>query len=331
MHNPEFHRNLGPFTLRQIADFIDAKLECNDENFLINDFNSTDKASKLDITFLVNDFYDNINLIESKTFIVSNSNRISSNTGRNILRVENVHLAVAKLSNKFFDSYSENLISSLKPAFFNRECKLLDNSAIISNGSIFGKNANIKSGVYVGHNCVFGDNVTIGNNTIITNSIIGDNVKIGRNCSIGQPGFGFAINSPSNENIFHKGRVIMQNNVQVGSNCCIDRGSFKDTIIGENTYMDNMCHIAHNVQIGRNCVFAGCLGVAGSAKIGDFVFTGGQVGIAGHINIGDRVKIAAQSGVFSSVDNDENLMGSPAINRFKYIKNFKKNDRSKPN
>ena len=159
---------------------------------------------------------------------------------------------------------------------------------------------------------------------MITNSIIGDDVKIGRNCSIGQPGFGFALNNPANENIFHKGRVIIQNNVQIGSNCCIDRGSFRDTIIGENTYMDNLCHIAHNVVIGNNCVFAGCLGIAGSATIGNSVFTGGQVGIAGHVKIGDRVKIAAQSGVFNDVDDDENLMGSPAINKFKYIKNFKK-------
>ena len=88
--------------------------------------------------------------------------------------------------------------------------------------------------------------------------------------------------------------------------------------------MDNLCHIAHNVVIGNNCVFAGCLGVAGSATIGNYVFTGGQVGIAGHVKIGDRVKIAAQSGVFNDVDDDESLMGSPAINKFKYIKNFKK-------
>ena len=134
-----------------------------------------------------------------------------------------------------------------------------------------------------------------------------------------------------NEKIFHKGRVILQNNVQIGSNCCIDRGSFNDTVIGENTYLDNMCHIAHNVIIGNNCVFAAFFGVAGSAIIGNQVLAGGQVGINGHIKVGDRVRIAAQSGVFTDVGDDENIMGSPAINRFKYIKNFKKKYGKKTN
>ena len=156
-------------------------------------------------------------------------------------------------------------------------------------------------------------------------------MRIGRNCSIGQPGFGFAINKTNNEKIFHKGRVILQNNIQIGSNCCIDRGSFSDTIIGENTFLDNMCHVAHNVTIGNNCIFAACLGIAGSAKIGNFVLAGGQVGINGHIKIGDRVRIAAKSGVFSDVSDGESVMGNPAINKFKYIKNFKKHHGKKVN
>ena len=116
----------------------------------------------------------------------------------------------------------------------------------------------------------------------------------------------------------------MQNNVQIGSNCCIDRGSFNDTVIGENTYFDNMCHIAHNVEVGNNCVFAACAGIAGSAKIGNFVLAGGQVGIAGHIIIGDRVSIAGKSAVFSSIKDGENVMGNPAVSKSKFIKNYKK-------
>ena len=324
MGYPEFHRNLGPFSLRQIADHLDASLECDDENNLISDFNGIDRSKATDITFINDNFSNHINSLPVNTFLVSKDNKKISNTHKNILRVENLHISVAKLSNFFFEKHDANFISSLNAPEVKNNYKYLDNSAIISNGVVIGKNARIESGVYIGHNCSIGENVVIENNTVITNSIIGDNVKIGRNCSIGQQGFGFALDIPTNKNIFHKGRAIIQNNVQIGSSCCIDRGSFKDTVIGENTYMDNMCHIAHNVVIGNNCVFAACLGVAGSATIGNYVFTGGQVGIAGHIKVGDRVKIAAQSGVFNDVENDQSLMGSPAINKFKYIKNFKK-------
>ena len=324
MNHPEFHRNLGPFSLRNIADHLNADLKCDDENFLVYDFNAIENAKVTDITFLNDNFDINIDNMDVKTFIISKNNKIIVGNKKNILIVDNLHLSVAKLSNYFFSLNDECNTNSLKSPDLKKNCKFIDDSAIVSNGVILGKNTIINSGAYIGHNCTIGNNVTIKNNAVITNSIIGDNVKIGSNCSIGQSGFGFALNNPKNENIFHKGRVIIQNNVQIGSNCCIDRGSFRDTIIGENTYMDNLCHIAHNVVIGNNCVFTGCLGVAGSATIGNFVFTGGQVGIAGHVKIGDRVKIAAQSGVFNDVDDDESLMGSPAINKFKYIKNFKK-------
>ena len=326
MVHPEFYRNLGPFTLRKISDFLNAELECEDDSFLIYDFNNIDKSKLSDITFLNENYSNQIDTLEVKTFITSKSNKSIIGTNKNILRVDDVHLAVAKLSNFFFKDHDIDLIKSLKSIDARKDCDFLDDTAIISNGVNLGKNAIIKSGVYIGHNCTIGKNVVIENNTVITNSIIGDNVKIGRNCSIGQSGFGFAIKKTNNEKIFHKGRVILQNNVQIGSNCCIDRGSFSDTVIGENTYLDNMCHIAHNVSIGNNCVFAGCFGVAGSAKIGNFVLAGGQVGINGHIKVGDRVQIAAQSGVYEDVDDDENIMGSPAINRFKYIKNFKRNN-----
>ena len=324
MNNPEFHRNLGPFSLRQISDHLNAELKCNDENFLIYDFNAIESAKNTDITFLKDNFDYDIENLDVKSFVISKNNKNCLGNKKNILRVNNLQLSVARLSNFFFAPNDKKFINSLKAPDLNNSCNFLDDTAVVSNGTTIGKNAIIKSGAYIGHNCSFGNNVTIGNNVVITNSIIGDNVKIGSNCSIGQSGFGFAPNNPNNENIFHKGRVIIQNNVQIGSNCCIDRGSFRDTIIGENTYIDNLCHIAHNVVIGNNCVFAGCLGVAGSATIGNYVYTGGQVGIAGHVKIGDRVKIAAQSGVFNDVDDDESLMGSPAINKFKYIKNFKK-------
>ena len=325
MTDHEFHRNLGPFSLKQISDLLNAELECQDENFLIHDFNNIDNCTSSDVTYLHDNYTDNFDLIEAKTFIVSESNIKIKGIEKNILRVKDIHSAVASLSNMFFVPHDVVFIESLKSPSFKGDYKFLDDTAIISNGVSIGKNAVINSGVYIGHNCKIGDNVTIENNTVITNAIIGDNVKIGRNSSIGQSGFGFAITKIGNKEIFHKGRVILQNNVQLGSNCCIDRGSLRDTIIGENTYFDNMCHIAHNVIIGNNCVFAACSGIAGSAIIGNYVLVGGQVGINGHIKIGNKVQIAGKSGVYFDVSDGETIMGNPAINKYKYMKNFKKN------
>lgn len=113
--------------------------------------------------------------------------------------------------------------------------------------------------------------------------------------------------------------------VKIGSNCTIDRGSFGDTIIGENSFFDNLCHVAHNVVVGNNCIFAAMSGIAGSAKIGDNVMAGGQTGIAGHLNIGNNVKIAAQSGVLKDIGDNSSVMGHPAINKFVYLKKFKIN------
>ena len=112
--------------------------------------------------------------------------------------------------------------------------------------------------------------------------------------------------------------------MSIGSNCCIDRGSFGDTIIGENTFFDNLCHIAHNVVVGTNCVFAAMTGIAGSSIIGDSVMGGGQVGIAGHLNIGNKVSIAAKSAVLQDIGNNRSVMGNPAVDKYKYIRRYKK-------
>ena len=116
----------------------------------------------------------------------------------------------------------------------------------------------------------------------------------------------------------------MQSNVSIGSNCCVDRGSFGDTVIGENTYFDNLCHIAHNVVVGNNCVFAAMAGIAGSSKIGNYVMAGGQVGISGHLSVGNNVHIAAKSAVLKSVEDNCSVMGNPAIDKYKYIRKYKK-------
>ncbi len=205
-------------------------------------------------------------------------------------------------------------------------------SVKFGNNVLIGKNAKLGVGTIVGansiieHDVVIGKNCIIGSNVIIKNSIIGDRVVLQDNCKIGQKGFGFIPNKNKNIKIPHIGQVIINDDVEIASGCTIDRGSVDDTIIGSNSYLDNQVHIAHNVKIGSNCMIAGQVGFAGSSIIGDNVSIGGQAGISGHLNIGNNVKIGGGSGVVKDIDNNQVVMGYPAIPFKDFIKKNKKNN-----
>ncbi len=319
-----FFKNLGPISLVTIKKH----LECNsfkiDENASFKEFTSIKNLSEKGLSFLTDSYFSEEKIPSDGTIICSHSKyrKFKKNTNPLII-VNDVHSAVAKLSNIFYRSLTHKEIDSLDAPKIGVNCNI-SQSAVIENGAIIGKNVNVSSGCYIGHNCIIGDNTSIDCNTVISNSLIAENVNVGRNSSLGQQGFGFAISKNKNIKIFHSGRVILQTGVNLGSNCTIDRGSFGDTIIGQNTYFDNLCHVAHNVIVGNNCVFAAMTGIAGSTIIGNAVLTGGQVGIAGHLNIGNNVQIAAQSGVLRDIDNDSSVMGHPAIDKIKYIRKYKK-------
>ena len=144
------------------------------------------------------------------------------------------------------------------------------------------------------------------------------------NCKLGQKGFGFIPLKKKNLKFPHIGKVLIKDNVEIASGCTIDRGSVDDTIIGYNTYLDNQVHIAHNVQIGSNCMIAGQVGFAGSSKIGNGVQIGGQAGVSGHLKIGNNVKIGGGSGVVKNIDDNQTVMGYPAMP----LKEFLKKNRS---
>ena len=180
MNYPEFHRNLGPFSLRRIADHIGAILECNDENLLIEDFNGIDRSKSTDVTFLNDNYSNQIDDTDVKTFIVSRNNKKISNVNKNILRVEDIHLSVAKLSNFFFESYDSNYIDSLKPPDINNSCNFIHENSTISNGVTIGKNSMINSGVRIDYNCSIGENVTMGAGSTFNKDIPNNTLAIGR-------------------------------------------------------------------------------------------------------------------------------------------------------
>ena len=171
-----------------------------------------------------------------------------------------------------------------------------------------------------------GKDCVIGSGVIIKNSILGDRVILQDDCKIGQKGFGFIPLKDKNFKFPHIGKVLIKDDVEISSGCTIDRGSIDDTVIGNNTYLDNQVHVAHNVKIGSNCMIAGQVGIAGSSKIGNQVSIGGQAGISGHLIIGNNVKIGGGSGVVKNIENNEVVMGYPALPLKEFLK---KNERDR--
>jgi UDP-3-O-[3-hydroxymyristoyl] glucosamine N-acyltransferase len=176
----------------------------------------------------------------------------------------------------------------------------------IGAGSVIGPNASIGQGCQIGRNCQIGAGVTI------THALIGNGVILNPGVQIGQDGFGYVPGKSGLQKMPHIGRVIIQDNVEIGANSTIDRGMLDDTVIGEGTKIDNLVQIAHNVRIGRNCVIAGLCGISGSVTVGDWVMLGGSVGLADHVSIGDGAQIAARAGVMNDVPAGEKWAGAPA-------------------
>jgi len=177
-----------------------------------------------------------------------------------------------------------------------------------------GENSIIASGCKIGENSKVGRNCRLDSNVVVYhNCIIGNNVVIQANSTIGSTGFGYSFIKGAHRLIPHNGGVVIEDFVEIGANCCIDRAKFGNTIIGAGTKIDNLVQIAHNVVIGKGCLIAGLVGISGSCKLGDGVLLGGQVGLVDNIEIGDGVMVGAQSGVGHNIAAGKQVFGSPAI------------------
>jgi len=170
-----------------------------------------------------------------------------------------------------------------------------------------GANTVIGAGVALGDACRIAANVTL------SHCLIGARVVLHPGVRIGQPGFGFAPDAAGPVKIPQLGRVIVGDDVDIGANTTIDRGSGHDTVIGAGTMIDNLVQIGHNVVLGRGCILAGQVGISGSTKLGDFVMVGGQSGLAGHLNIGGGARIGAHAGVMRDVEPGQTVIGAPAV------------------
>ena len=242
-----------------------------------------------------------------------------------LILVQNVLISVSKVTLLFYptsldDSFDLN-VKSIEKTKYN---KLKSGKNILLGKNVkIGKNCSIGHNTIIENNVQIGKNCNIGSNVIIKNTIIGNNTNILDGAVIGKKGFGFFPDKKKHIRYPHIGSVIIGNNVEIGSNNTIDRGSISDTIIGDGSFLDNQVHIAHNVRIGKNCIITGQVGFAGSSSIGDRVMIGGQAGISGHLKIGDNVQIAGGSGVIKNIASNSKVMGYPAKNIRDFLKENK--------
>ena len=289
------------FTAKQIADMIGGRVE-GDEQAKINTFAKIEEGKEGAISFLSNPKYTPyIYETKSSVVLINEDVELTQPVSCTLIRVKNAYESVAKLL---------QLYASMMPKKTG-----IDPLAFVS------KTAKIGENVYIAPFAYIGDNVTIGDGTSIYPHVtIYDGCKIGKNVTIhagsviGADGFGFAPNQEGYDKIPQIGIVVIEDNVEIGANTCVDRSTMGQTIIRKGVKLDNLIQVAHNCEIGENTVMSAQVGLAGSTKIGAWCMVGGQAGFAGHIKIADKTFIGAQSGVISNTKgNGEQLIGTPAI------------------
>jgi UDP-3-O-[3-hydroxymyristoyl] glucosamine N-acyltransferase len=290
------------FTAKQIADVIGGRVE-GDENAKIHTFAKIEEGKEGTITFLSNPKYTHF-IYETKASIVliNNDVELEHPVSATLIRVPNAYECVAKLMQMYAASLPKK--------------KGIDPLAFVSKTAEIGKDVYIGPFTYVGEGVKIGDGCLIYPHvTIYDGCKIGNNVTIHAGAVIGADGFGFAPNQEGYDKIPQMGIVVIEDNVEIGANTCVDRSTMGQTVLHKGVKLDNLIQVAHNCEIGENTVMSAQAGMAGSTKIGAWCMVGGQAGFSGHITIADKTFIGAQSGVISNTKgNGEQLIGAPAIN-----------------
>ena len=292
----------------------------------LNEIKPLNNSNKFDLTFFDSIKYKSQALNTKASYCITTDRlaKFLPNTTKPII-VKNVLFELAKALKKIYPTADIDYpdLSLKKPSKNKFKQVKFSNNVLVGKNVKIGKDTIIGSNSLIEHDVLIGNNCVIGSNVIIKNTILGNNVVIQDDNKIGLKGFGFIPFKNNNFKFPHIGRVIIEDHVEIASGCTIDRGSVDDTVIGKNTYLDNQVHIAHNVKIGSNCMIAGQVGFAGSSTIGNNVSIGGQAGISGHLNIGNNVKIGGGSGVIKDIEDNQIVMGYPAIPLKDFLKKWK--------
>ena len=309
-----------------IASMIGGKVE-GDENFVITGFAPIETAKPGDITFISSPKYIQfLDTTKASVLLVSNDLEVPADKQVTLIRVADPYVAVAQLLTAFESGKPKP--SGVEQPSYVAEGVDVSQAAYIGAFAYIGAGAKIGKGAMIYPQAYIGPGATVGDDTVIYSGVkvyegcrIGARCVIHSGCVIGADGFGFAPTADgSYDKIPQIGVVEIADDVEVGANCTIDRATFGATKVGRGTKLDNLIHLAHNVEVGESNVFAAQSGVAGSTIIGSHNMVGGQVGFAGHIKVGDRNQFGAQSGIPNNVGDGKRLMGYPAVDFMKFAK-----------
>ena len=313
---------------QEVAELINGVVE-GDNNSTINKLSKIENGDNNSLSFLGNPKYNEYLYKSTASIVIVNKSlELREPVKPTLIRVEDANLAFSTLLEHFNNQQvskqgidNESSISSNvkvgKNIYFGKY-------SIAENNVMIGNNVKIHSHVHISENVEIGDNCVIYPGVkLYRNTVIGKNCIIHSGTVIGSDGFGFNKDDKGNNlKVIHNGNVVIEDNVEIGSNCSIDRATLGSTILKSGVKIDNLVQIAHNVVVGNNTCIAAQVGIAGSTIIGDDCLIGGQVGISGHLKIGDRVQMQAKSGVLKNIEDDSVIMGYPAFNYRDYNKSY---------
>ena len=318
------------FKAKEIAEILGGTVDGNPEATVVS-FARIESGKPGTISFFANPKYEQyVYTSKSDIIIVNKTFEPKEPVPATMVRVDDAYAAVASLL---------DYVTAKKRSYKRyRGCRSrvrwsskIGKKVYIGDFAYVGKNASVGDYTKVYEHVFIGDGAKVGSHCIIYPGVriypgmeIGDNVIIHANAVIGSDGFGFApLEDGTWKKIEHTGNVIIEDDVEIGANVCVDKSQMGSTVIRKGTKIDNLCQVAHNVEIGRNTVMAAQTGIAGSAKLGEHCVVGGQVGIAGHITVADNTSIAAQSGILGNIKEEgQTLMGTPAFPLKQFLRSY---------
>ncbi len=323
MQHPGFFDRAGPFELRRIAEHVGASLvHADDGGRPIEDVRPLRTAGPSHIAFFDNRRYaEQLDATDAGACIVSRADvpRVPAHAAA--LTTATPYAAFAMALQLF---YADALRTKAAAERADAACRLvhpsarIDAGAVIEPGAVVGREAVIGSGTtvaagaVVGYRVVLGRDCYVGPGASLTHAVVGDGVIIHAGARIGQDGFGFAFGASGRLKVPQVGCVRIGDDVEIGANTAIDRGTLTDTVIGEGTKIDNLVQVAHNVVIGKQCIIVAQSGIAGSAEIGDYVVMGAKSGVIGHVKVGNGAQIAGMAHVKDDVPAGARMGGTPA-------------------
>ena len=320
MTDLRFFQPKGPFSLRDISVKTNTILnELSDADRIVQDVSPLSQAARDHLSFLDNQKYvQQFKDTNAGAVIVHPKYVDHGPSGIALLISDNPYKSYALAAQMFYPLAVVKSPGISQSAWVDKSATIAANcqieiGAVIQCGAEIGANCFVGANTIIGESVVIGANCHIGANVTITHSRIGERVMIHPGARIGQQGFGFAMDPSGHVPVPQIGLVLVEDDVRIGANTTIDRGSAVDTIIGAGCMIDNLVQIAHNVQLGKGCVLAAQVGIAGSTKLGNYVVIGGQVGVAGHLNVGDGAMAAGKSGIVRDIPAGERYGGIPAV------------------